>query len=173
MHASGCRFRCAGSIARGSRLPARCASTTPGSSCFGSSGALLLPLLRAGYGGPRVEGFPFPHTAQLSARDLMHLSLTDSCLPRSRIVETISYGCISRSNKSAIAASASGFDTFLLDAISRPSSPLRVVDIVHTPRSSNIKWHRALSPASSFPTGVGTVVKAFPAARGLPGPLVR
>ncbi len=44
----------------------------------------------------------------------MHLSLTDSCLPRSRIVETISYGCISRSNKSAIAASASGFDIFLL-----------------------------------------------------------
>src|SRR5215204_901042 len=65
----------------------------------------------------------------------LYLSRTDSCLPRSRITDTISYGCIGRSYSSAITANASGFDTFLFDATMLPFSRDRLVEIDYNLRS--------------------------------------
>src|SRR5215210_8801388 len=59
---------------------------------------------------------PSRSSASTTEYNELYLSRTDSCLPRSRITDTISYGCIARSYSSAITANASGFDTFLFDA---------------------------------------------------------
>lgn len=60
-----------------------------------------------------------------------------ACSPRSRIAETISQGCIGRSCKSAIAASASGLPT--LGLVRDPLPPTFYL-------SSTLKTVRSLAP---------------------------